>query len=470
MIHFGTGGWRAIIADEFTKENIRLVTAGLCALMEKEGHSGGTVCLGYDRRFLSKEAMFWAAEVLAGSGFRPYVINRSVPTPLIMFTVKRMNLAYGLAITASHNPAIYNGIKIFTAGGRDADVTVTGKIEAEIAKLRPEDVKSIPYADALAAGIVQEGYPFNEYIDSILQMIDVNAIRRSRLRIAIDPMYGVSHSSLRTILLTCRCDVDMIHEQHDTLFGGKMPAPSEETLRMLSTYVVDNRCNLGIATDGDADRLGVIDEHGNYLHANTLLVLLYYYLLKYRGWTGPCVRNNSTTHLLDRVAADFGETCYEVPVGFKYISAKMTETDAIIGGESSGGLSVKGHIPGKDGIYAAALLVEMLAVTGKTVAALYREITEKYGTLSYEDAAFTMTPARKQELMDLLFVKQRVPEFEEMVEKINREDGCKVFFTDGSWVICRFSGTEPLLRVAAEGNTRQQAQHYIRLWRELLEL
>lgn len=470
MIHFGTGGWRAIIADEFTKENIRLVTAGLCALMEKEGHSGGTVCLGYDRRFLSKEAMFWAAEVLAGSGFRPYVINRSVPTPLIMFTVKRMNLAYGLAITASHNPAIYNGIKIFTAGGRDADVTVTGKIEAEIAKLRPEDVKSIPYADALAAGIVQEGYPFNEYIDSILQMIDVNAIRRSRLRIAIDPMYGVSHSSLRTILLTCRCDVDMIHEQHDTLFGGKMPAPSEETLRMLSTYVVDNRCNLGIATDGDADRLGVIDEHGNYLHANTLLVLLYYYLLKYRGWTGPCVRNNSTTHLLDRVAADFGETCYEVPVGFKYISAKMAETDAIIGGESSGGLSVKGHIPGKDGIYAAALLVEMLAVTGKTVAALYREITEKYGTLSYEDAAFTMTPARKQELMDLLFVKQRVPEFEEMVEKINREDGCKVYFTDGSWVICRFSGTEPLLRVAAEGNTRQQAQHYIRLWRELLEL
>ena len=470
MIHFGTGGWRAIIADEFTKENIRLVTAGLCALMEKEGHSGGTVCLGYDRRFLSKEAMFWAAEVLAGSGFRPYVINRSVPTPLIMFTVKRMNLAYGLAITASHNPAIYNGIKIFTAGGRDADVTVTGKIEAEIAKLRPEDVKSIPYADALAAGIVQEGYPFNEYIDSILQMIDVNAIRRSRLRIAIDPMYGVSHSSLRTILLTCRCDVDMIHEQHDTLFGGKMPAPSEETLRMLSTYVVDNRCNLGIATDGDADRLGVIDEHGNYLHANTLLVLLYYYLLKYRGWTGPCVRNNSTTHLLDRVAADFGETCYEVPVGFKYISTKMTETDAIIGGESSGGLSVKGHIPGKDGIYAAALLVEMLAVTGKTVAALYREITEKYGTLSYEDAAFTMTPARKQELMELLFVKQRVPEFEETVEKINREDGCKVYFTDGSWVICRFSGTEPLLRVAAEGNTRQQAQHYIRLWRELLEL
>ena len=470
MIKFGTGGWRAIIADEFTKENIRLVTAGLCALMEKEGHGGAVVCLGYDRRFLSKEAMFWSAEVLAGCGFRPFVINRSVPTPLIMFTVKQMGLPYGLAVTASHNPAIYNGIKIFTAGGRDADVTVTGKIEEEIAGLRPEDVRSIPYADALAAGIIQEGYPFNEYVDSILQMIDTKAIRRARLRVAIDPMYGVSFSSLRTILFTCRCDVDMIHEQHDTLFGGRMPAPSAESLRMLSTYVVDNRCDLGIATDGDADRLGVIDEHGNYLHANTLLVLLYYYLLKYRGWRGPCVRNNSTTHLLDRVAADFGEKCYEVPVGFKYISAKMAETDAIIGGESSGGLAVKGHIPGKDGIYAAALLVEMLGVTGKSVARLYREITEKYGMLYYEDASFTMTPARKQALQELIFERKTIPEFSGEIERINREDGCKVYFTDGSWVICRFSGTERLLRMAGEGNTPEQAKDSIRRWREMLAL
>ena len=470
MIRFGTGGWRAVIADEFTKENIRLVTAGLCGLMEQEGFVGATVCLGYDRRFLSKEAMFWAAEVLAGNGFRPYVINRSVPTPLVMFTVKQMGVPYGLAVTASHNPAIYNGIKIFTAGGRDADITVTGKIEAQIAKLRPEDVRSIPYAQALEAGIIREGYPFNEYVDSVLQMIDCGAIRRSRLRIAIDPMYGVSFSCLRTILLTCRCDVDMIHEQHDTLFGGRMPAPSEETLRMLSTYVVDNRCDLGIATDGDADRLGVIDEHGNYLHANTLLVLLYYYLLNYRGWKGPCVRNNSTTCLLDRVAADFGEECFEVPVGFKYISAKMAETGAIIGGESSGGMAIQGHIPGKDGIYAAALLVEMLAVTGKTVAQLYREITEKYGMLCYEDAAFTMTPARKQELQDMLFAENRLPAFGKEIARVNREDGCKVCFTDGSWVICRFSGTEPLLRMAAEAETRAQAQHDIRIWREFLEL
>ncbi len=469
MIKFGTGGWRAIIADGFTKENIRLLTAGLCALMGKEGHGGAAVCLGYDRRFLSKESMFWAAEVLAGYGFRPFVINRSSPTPLIMFTVKQMGLPYGLAVTASHNPAIYNGIKIFTAGGRDADAAVTRKIEAEIEKLRPEDVKSIPYANALAAGLIREGYPFNEYIDSVLQMVDVEKIKRARLRIALDPMYGVGHSSLRTILLTSRCDVDVIHEQHDTLFGGRMPAPSADALKLLSNYVLDNRCNLGIATDGDADRLGVIDEYGEYLHANTLLVLLYYYFLQYRGWRGPCVRNNSTTHLLDRVAADFGQECHEVPVGFKYISAKMAETDAIIGGESSGGMAVKGHIPGKDGIYAAALLVEMLAVTGKPIGQLYREIIQKYGLLYYDEAACKMTKERKQELHERIFRDRQIPGFAETITHIDWTDGCKILFADGSWVICRFSGTEPVLRIAAEGNTLQQTREYIQKWESFLK-
>ena len=470
MIRFGTGGWRAIIADEFTKENIRLLTAGLCNLMLQEGHSGKEVCLGYDRRFLSKESMFWAAEVLAGYGFRPFVINRSVPTPLVMFTVKQRNTPYGMAITASHNPAIYNGIKIFTAGGRDADQYVTKKIEAEIEKLTPAQVKSIPYGEALQSGIIREGYPFNEYIDSILSLVDVEKIKESRLRIAIDPMYGVSNNSLRTILLTCRCDVDVIREQHDTLFGGRMPAPSAEAQRLLSVYVTENHCHLGIATDGDADRLGVIDERGNYLHANVLLVILYYYLLKYRGWTGPCVRNVSTTHLLDRVAREFGEECYQVPVGFKHVSGKMSETNAIIGGESSGGMAIRGHIQGKDGIYAAALLVEMLAVTGKSIAEIYREIVETYGMLYFVEKDFSTTPEHKQNLRKLVFDEKKLPGFPGAIVNINYEDGCKVTFADGSWVICRFSGTEPLLRLAAEGNTEAQAENLIQCWRTFLQL
>ena len=470
MIQFGTGGWRAIIADGFTKENIRLVAAGLCGLMKDEGLEDCPVCVGYDRRFLSKEACHWLAEVLAGYGHKTMVVNRSSPTPLIMFTVKQLGLHYGMAVTASHNPAIYNGIKVFTAGGRDADQTVTGKIEEQIKKVEGQTVPAVDYDAALEQGLIQEIYPFNEYIDSILKVLDVKKIKEARLRIAIDPMYGVSQSSLRTILLTCRCDVDVIHEQHDTLFGGRMPAPSAEALRLLSNYVIENRCSLGLATDGDADRLGVIDEQGNFLHPNTLLVLLYYYLVKYRGWTGPCVRNNSTTHLLDRVAADFGQECYEVPVGFKHISAKMAQTDAIIGGESSGGLAVRGHIAGKDGIYAAALLVEMLAVTGKSVSELYREITDRYGKFFYEDAAFTMKPARKLELQKLLFEELEVPDFGKPVDRISREDGCKVYFADGSWIICRFSGTEPLLRMAAEATSRGQALEYLHTWKKALDL
>ena len=470
MIKFGTGGWRAIIADEFTKENIRLVAAGLCRLMEKEGHGGKEIVIGYDRRFLSKESAHWAAEVLAGSGFRVYMVARSSPTPLIMYTVKRRETPYGMAITASHNPAIYNGIKVFTEGGRDAEASVTKKIETHIARLTPADVKSMDYDQAVSLGIIRENYPFNDYIDSILRRVDVEKIKKTSLRVAIDPMYGVSQSSLRTILLTCRCDVDVIHEQHDTLFGGRMPAPSADALRLLSNYVVENRCDLGIATDGDADRLGVIDEFGNYLHANTILVLLYYYFLKYRGWLGPCVRNNSTTHLLDRVAMDFDQECYEVPVGFKYVSAKMAQTGAIIGGESSGGLAVQGHIQGKDGIYAAALLVEMRAVTGKTISQLYQEIVDRYGELSYEEVAISMTHSRKQALQERVFTQRVLPDFREPIEKVDYSDGCKVFFADGSWVICRFSGTEPVLRIAAEGNTPAQAKQYIRCWQEDLGL
>ncbi len=469
MLQFGTGGWRAVIADGFTKANLRLLAAGLCRLMDKEGLSGSELCIGYDRRFLSKESAHWLAEVLAANGCRVLMINRSSPTPLIMYTVKTMNMPYGLMVTASHNPAIYNGVKLFTAGGRDADKSVTNRIEAELAGIDESSIRSIDYDEALRQGLVREDNTANDYIDSILDLVDTKAIKRARLRIALDPMYGVSQTCLRTILMTCRCDLEIIHDRHDTLFGGKLPAPNAHTLVQLSNFVTDRYCDLGVATDGDADRLGVIDEKGGFIHPNTLLVLLYYYLVKYRGWQGPCVRNNSTTHLLDRVAAGLGQQCYEVPVGFKYISAKMSETDAVIGGESSGGMAVRGHISGKDGIYAATLLTEMLAVTGKSISELYKEITDTYGELRYCEADFKMTPARKEELKALLFEKNLLPALGG-IEKIDRSDGVKLWFSDGSWVICRFSGTEPLLRMAAEAESNERAEALVTAWRTLLNL
>lgn len=469
MIKFGTGGWRAVIAEDFTKANIRLLTAGLCRLMEKEGHGGEELCVGYDRRFLSKESAHWIAEVLAGCGFRTLMVDRSSPTPLIMYLVKTRGYSYGMMVTASHNPAIYNGVKIFTAGGRDADLTVTARIEREIAAVDAAEIPGIRYEEAVERGLVVEDNPVNDYIDSILALIDEDAIKKARLKVALDPMYGVSQTCLRTILMTCRCDVEVIHDRHDTLFGGKLPAPNAATLIPLSNFVLDNHCDLGVATDGDADRLGVIDERGGFIHPNTLLVLLYYYLVKYRGWQGPCVRNNSTTHLLDRVARGLGQQCYEVPVGFKYVSAKMAETDAVIGGESSGGMAVRGHISGKDGIYAAALLAEMLAVTGKSISALYREITDRFGELFYREADARMTPERKLQLQRQLFEERILPDFPDLV-RVDREDGVKCRFSDGSWVICRFSGTEPLLRMAAEAGDGARAEKLIRAWKELLSL
>lgn len=469
MIEFGTGGWRAIIGDEFTKANIKLLAKAMCKKMKAEGVELHIV-LGYDRRFLAKEAMQWAAEVFAAEGIKAYLINKSSPTPLIMFYTMKHGLDYGMMVTASHNPAIYNGIKVFTKGGRDAEETQTRDIEGYIREIEKEPVESMEYAKGVEAGRIEEIYPLNEYLDNIIDAVDMGAIRQAGLKIAIDPMYGVSETSLKTILLTARCDVQMIHERHDTLFGGKLPSPSAATLRRLQTFVIDQKCDIGLATDGDADRIGVIDDTGRFLHPNDILVLLYYYLVKYKGWSGPVVRNLATTHMLDKVAESFGQKCYEVPVGFKHISAKMAEVDAIIGGESSGGLTVKGHINGKDGVYAAALLVEMIAVTGKRLSEIYQMIEEECGTIYMEERDYKFSQEKKAEMQKILMEEKKVPEIPYEVEYISYMDGCKIYFKNGGWVVARFSGTEPLLRIFCEMPEKEDAEKVSKIYEEFLEL
>mgnify|MGYP000270225791 FL=1 len=329
-----------------------------------------------------------------------------------MFYVMKHELSYGMMVTASHNPAIYNGIKVFTYGGRDADEKQTAEIEYYLEQAEglylpnEEENGQMPppsYLELVRKGMVREINPMNEYLDNIISVINMDAIKERDLRIAIDPMYGVSLTALSTILSIARCTIETINSRHDTLFGGKMPAPTERTLRNLQNYVLDRYCDIGIATDGDADRLGVIDDQGHYLHANNILVMLYYYLLRYKGWRGPAVRNLATTHVLDKVAESFGQKCYEVPVGFKHISAKMQETDAIIGGESSGGLTVKGHIHGKDGIYAAALLVEMIAVSGKRLSEIAADIRKEYGAIHMAERDYRFTPDEKDESITSLW-------------------------------------------------------------------
>lgn len=439
--------------------------------MKAENVADKGLVIGYDRRFLSKETVKWSCQVFAAEGIVTHFVCHSVPTPLIMNYVMKYGFHYGMMVTASHNPSLYNGIKVFTAGGRDADEVQTKDIESYIANVNPAAIRRIDYKTAVDKGLVIEFYPMNEYIDDIIAKIDTEAIKKAQLRIVLDPMYGVGRTALGTILISCRCDLDVIHQEHDTLFGRKMPAPSSERLGLLRYYVVDKEYDMGLAMDGDADRLGVIDDKGNYLHPNDILVLLYYYLVKYKGWHGPVVRNLATTHRLDAIANKYGETCYEVPVGFKHISSKMNETGAILGGEASGGLTVAGHINGKDGVYAASLLVEMVAVTGKKLSELMAVINEECGSAFMEERSYSFSENVKQDLQNRLFVEKDIPNLKPYeINRISYMDGCKVYFENGGWVIARLSGTEPLLRIFCEMSTKEEANTICNRFEEYLNL
>ena len=450
MIKFGTGGWRAVIGDEFIKSNIQLLAKAMCNKMKAENKTDKGIIIGYDKRFLSKEAMQWMGQVFAAEGIETLLVNKSAPTPLLMFYVEKHELPYGMMVTASHNPAIYNGVKVFTYGGRDADEYQTKEIEDYASKINPDDIKEMDYEEAKKEGLIKEVYPLNEYLDNIIAAVDMKKIKEAGLRVALDPMYGVSEIPLKTLLLTARCDVETIHDRHDTLFGGKLPSPTASTLRGLITRVMDDT--------------------GRFLHPNDILVLLYYYLVKYKGWHGAVVRNVATTHMLDKVAKKFGEECYEVPVGFKYISAKMTEVNAVIGGESSGGLTVRGHINGKDGIYAAMLLIEMIAVTGRKISEIYKDIEAECGSIYMEERDYKFSPQKKEEIHELLMIEKKLPELPYEIDHVSYMDGCKVYFKNGGWVIGRFSGTEPLIRIFCEMPEKDDAIKVCEIFEKFLGL
>ncbi len=466
MIRFGTGGWRAEIARDFTEENIRLVAQGLAQYALRENKGEKPIVIGHDRRFLSDKAAVWISETLAANGLTVLYIARSAPTPLVMHTVLKQELHFGVEVTASHNPSEYNGIKVIVDEGRDAPLEVTDALEKIIDTCQ---VKSIPFAKAKEQGLIIDfKNPFNDFIDDILAVLDTDVIRQRGPRILFDSMHGSSTYPLLSIFYTTRCTPDAVHGNKDAFFGGMMPAPTENTLLDLSREVVRDGYDLGIGIDGDGDRLGIIDRDGRYISANEILALLYYYLHEYKGWKGPVVRNLATTHMLDRIAKDLGEECYEVPVGFKWISSKIDEVDAVLGGESSGGLTVRGHIHGKDSIYAASLFIEMICRTGKAPGEMIDELYQKYGTFEMVECNLHYPPEARAAIDDKIMVKKLLPDFGATVSKVSYEDGCKVYFEDDSFIICRFSGTEPILRIFSEAANWDKAQGYIDAFRAFL--
>lgn len=460
MIHFGTGGWRAIIGDDFTRDNVNRVAQAISDILKADGKTDRPVMIGYDRRFLSESGAKWLSEVFAANGIKVWMMKRSAPSPLVMHTVKKQELYCGIEVTASHNPPEYDGIKVIVEEGRDAPVEVTDRIESfiEIQK----GYNRMPFEEAVEKGLVTFlKNPFNDFIDDILALLDQKAIRERGPRVLFDPMHGSGTYPLLVILNTCRGTVDLFNSNKDAYFGGDYPAPSEATLRDLADRVIRGKYDFGIAFDGDGDRLSIIDSGGRYVSMNEIICMLYWYLHEKKGWKGPVVRNISTTHVLDRMAASFGEECIEVPVGFKWVSSAIDKYDAVLGGESSGGLTVRGHIYGKDAIYAASLFVEMISVTNMSVHEISELIAKEWGRTVFLDTALRFSPEDKKEINHVLMEEKRLPVFEDNIEKVSYMDGCKVYFADGSYVICRFSGTEPLLRIMAEASTAQKAQKYL---------
>jgi alpha-D-glucose phosphate-specific phosphoglucomutase len=450
-ITFGTDGWRAVIAEEFTFANVRLVSQAVADYLKEQGKGENGLVIGYDNRFLSERFAEAVAEVIAGNGIPVWLTVGATPTPVTAFAIKVHQTAGALMITASHNPPDYNGIKFIPEYAGPAVPEITQSIEERIFALQKgEKVKKISLKEAQDQGLVRDLDPKPEYLQHLRNLLDLHAISRTSPRIVVDPMWGAGIGYIEELLGDFCREISVIHGYRDVLFGGTMPEPKEEVLSELREAVVRGKADLGLALDGDADRFGVVDRDGSFITPNEVIYLLLYYLLEYRRWRGPVARTVATTHMVDRIAEDYGLPVVETPVGFKYIGQSLLHHHSILGGEESGGLSVQRHIPEKDGILALALVVEMMAATGKSLREFQAEIVEKYGKLVSARLDLKCGPEEKAKVLEKLDLWSPQEINGVKVENRITKDGVKFLLADGSWLLVRASGTEPLFRIYVE--------------------
>ncbi|MEB3180811.1 MAG: phosphoglucomutase/phosphomannomutase family protein [Nostocaceae cyanobacterium] len=450
-IKFGTDGWRGIIADDFTFPNVRKVTRAIASYLETAYSKDRPVLVAYDTRFLAEQFSRTAAEVLADLGWNVKITERDCPTPVIAYNARHLNSAGALMFTASHNPAPYCGIKYIPDYAGPATPEITDTIVANIEGASDEPPSGKP------SGEITTFDPKPDYMQFIYSLLDVERIRSAQLRVKYDALYSTSRGYLDEVLKTCGCELEAFHTYRDVLFGGGMPEPKGEQLVELVESVKNDKADLGLATDGDSDRFGIVDEQGNVLTPNTVLLVLARHLIKNKGKSGAIVRTVATTHLLDNFAAKYGLQLYETAVGFKYIGEKMRETEVLIGGEESGGLSVIGHIPEKDGILADMLVAEAIAYEGKPLSQLVEEaIAEADGPLYNKRLDMHLTEAHKAAVMDTYTSNPPSEVAGISVKEVGRKDGVKLYLAEGSWVLLRASGTEPLVRVYMETNSPEK--------------
>jgi phosphoglucomutase len=448
-IKFGTSGWRAIIAEDFTFPNVRLATEAIGAWVRRRSQQQPTILVGYDTRFASEHFGREVARVLSSQNIRARLCSQAVPTPAVAWTVIDQKLDGAINITASHNPGEYNGLKFSTSDGAPALPEVTGEIEREIEHLQAAGWSFTAKPNDSLIESVDIGTP---YLRDLATKVDLGKIRKAAISIGYDALHGSGAGYLDRILRENQISATLLHTNRDVYFGGHHPEPADEQLGELKTVMQKSGLKIGLATDGDADRFGILDEGGEFIYPNELIAMLVDYLVESRGWKAGVARTVATTHLVDRVAKLHGLEVLETPVGFKYIGEFIKEGRIILGGEESAGLSIRGHVPEKDGILACLLITEMVASRGKSLKNQLNSLFSRVGAVYNRRLNIKLDPAISEQARQKIASDIKDFHGRHVAEK-NRMDGLKLIFDDGSWVLLRPSGTEPVVRYYAESTS-----------------
>jgi phosphoglucomutase len=448
-IRFGTSGWRAIIADEFTFENVRTVVEAICSYLKTSGwEAGSKLVVGNDTRFMGEKFVGLACDIAAARGFETLRCIEPVPTPAMSHAIRSNGAAGGINFTASHNPPEYQGLKFSTSDGAPALPEVTRRIEELIAEKATAE---------MAPGEVTDFDPKTGYLEDLKSKIRFEAIEKSGGTFAYDPLWGTGRGYLDKVLRDNGIEVRTLHDWRDVTFGGRSPEPGEKQLEELRELVRSESLTLGLATDGDGDRFGIVDRNGETIGANELIALLTDYLAESRGWASGVARSVATSHLVDRVAEHRGLKVFETPVGFKFIGELINQDEVFLGGEESAGLSMKGHYPEKDGLLACLLAAEAVAVRGTSLTEQLEELYSRVGKVVSARIGVRLTDEVTSELARKL-EQQPAAIGGRTVGSINRMDGVKFLFEDGSWMLMRPSGTEPLVRIYAESESQSDVE------------
>ena len=467
-IKFGTDGWRAVIADDFTFANVRYCAQGAADYLKQKGLADRGVYIGYDRRFASEDFAAAAAEVLAGNGIHVFLSPKAIPTPFVSFGVITKKTGGGIAITASHNPARWNGFKFREETGASVSSETSIEVEKHVDRaFNANKVKSIPLAQALQEKSVEYFDLTPSYLAGIYKLIDIDSLRRAGLKIAVDSMYGVGSGYFKTLLSGSSTNVIEINSERNPAFPGINPEPIAPNLQKLLSLVTEQKANVGIATDGDADRIGIIDEKGVFLTQLQVFALLCLYLLEVRGERGPLVKTITSTSMLDRLGELYKVPVFETPVGFKYVAPVMIAQNALIGGEESGGYGFRGHIPERDAIPAGLYFLDFMVKTGKTPSQLLSYLYSKVGEHYYDRIDLHFPEEKRQAIINR--VREGEPKYIEniRVARVDTQDGFRFILADASWLLIRFSGTEPILRIYAETNDTERLKRMLQFGREL---